>query len=332
MAYFTKEFLLSSEPLNLFLLSTGFHYYFAEKLIDHLQLNNVVFAMYQPREYIEERAAEKHTVIYTDGADLATRFSKRLGKFFFARKVFKELELSNKTVHVFSPYYNDNFVNFLRGLLYKHGVAADYSIIPDGAALMRPRPLPKSNLSLIEAVFFGMSGVPPVDHQHKTGSYSDFIKTIYHFPVKKIYAPEDKVIIIEYAASDKKNNGEILVLGGLQNMTSDFVLKARQMADGYPVKFRMHPKNRNGLQYIQQHCPDWEELQLPMKVTLEEYMIEKPFYKIIGSYSSALVFNHLFISSSQSEFLIEKEDDDEDWHRSADACGIAVTFVQGQDN
>lgn len=318
---------MSRETINLFLLSTGFHYYYSECLVENLGLENVVYAMYQPRENIQVRAAVKHSVIYTDGSDITTRISKKLGKFAFARRVFKELDLKSKKIKVYSPYYNDNFVNFLRGLLYKQGVDVEYSVIPDGAALMRPRPLPCSNLSRLESLCFGMSDVPPVSFQHKTGSYSEFIKTVYHFPAEDIYAPAEKVKIIPLQASDKAHNGEVLVLGGLMNMTRDFVLKARELTEGYSVKFRMHPKNRKGLEYIEELSPEWEELALPQGVTLEEYMSDNPFYKLVGSYSSALVFNHLFITASRSEFLLDKNDDDEDWHSTANSCGISVIYV-----
>ena len=129
-------------------------------------------------------------------------------------------------------------------------------------------------------------------------------------------------------ASDKAHNSEVLVLGGLTNMTKEFVLTAKTMSDNYKVKFRMHPKNRNGLEYIKKYAPEWSELILPEKITLEEYMIEQPFFKLIGSYSTALVFNHLFISSSRSEFLLDKADDDKNWHGSAIACGIPVSYCQ----
>ena len=42
--------------VNLFVLSTGFQYYFSTLLIEHLGLTDVAYAMYQPREGIERRA------------------------------------------------------------------------------------------------------------------------------------------------------------------------------------------------------------------------------------------------------------------------------------
>lgn len=328
---------MPKESINLFILSTGFHYYYSELLIERLGLENVFYAMYQPREYIQDRAAVRHTVLHTDGSGIYSKISRKLDKLLFARKVFKEFNLKNKDINFYSPYYNDNCVNFLRAILYSNEVNTEYSIIPDGAALMRPKPFPNNQLSFIELFlfgkvkiplvnFFGTSRIPATDFQHKTGSYSGFIKTIYHFPAKDIYAPEEKIEIIPMQASDKENNGEVLVLGGLTRMTKEFVLKVKTMSEGYKVKFRMHPKNRNGLEYIRQYAPDWTELILPEKITLEEYMIEYPFYKLIGAYSSALVFNHLFISNSRSEFLLDEADDDENWHGSAISCGIPVTY------
>ena len=313
--------------MHLFLLSTGFHYYFSERLIEELGLDNVCYAMYQPREYIEARAAAKYPVIYTDGSDMASRFGKKLGKYFFARKVFRDFDLKNRKLKIYSPYFNDNFVNFLRGLIYKSGVEVEYFLIPDGAALMRPLPLKEANLTSLELFIAGMASVPAVDIRHKTGSYSDFIKTVYHFPAKQIQAPANKLEIIAPKTSARQHNNEILILGGLQDMTVDFVLKAKAMSEGYKVKYRMHPKNRNGLQHILKYAPDWEELLLPPRLTLEEYMIDKPFYQLIGSYSSALVFNHLFIAASSSVFLLDEKDDNPDWHATADSCGIAVMYT-----
>ena len=63
--------------VNLFVLSTGFQYYFSTLLIEHLGLADVAYAMYQPREGIERRAAAGHPVVFADASDTATRL---LGK------------------------------------------------------------------------------------------------------------------------------------------------------------------------------------------------------------------------------------------------------------
>ena len=48
---------------------------------------------------------------------------------------------------------------------------------------------------------------------------------------------------------------------------------------------------------------------------------------MIGYYSSAVMFNHLFVSNSRSEFIVEAASEDPDYHATADACGIPVTIV-----
>ena len=56
----------AAAEVNLFVLSTGFQYYFSTLLIEHLGLTDVAYAMYQPREGIERRAAAGHPVVYAD--------------------------------------------------------------------------------------------------------------------------------------------------------------------------------------------------------------------------------------------------------------------------
>ena len=66
--------------VNLFVLSTGFQYYFSTLLIEHLGLTDVAYAMYQPREGIERRAAAAHPVVFADANDALTRaFGKKIG-------------------------------------------------------------------------------------------------------------------------------------------------------------------------------------------------------------------------------------------------------------
>jgi hypothetical protein len=48
---------------------------------------------------------------------------------------------------------------------------------------------------------------------------------------------------------------------------------------------------------------------------------------VIGPYSSAVVFNHLLVPASHSEFIVERAKEDPDYHATADACGIPVTLV-----
>ena len=64
--------------VNLFVLSTGFQYYFSTLLIEHLGLADVAYAMYQPREGIERRAAVAHPVVFA-ARGLDTHFTSILG-------------------------------------------------------------------------------------------------------------------------------------------------------------------------------------------------------------------------------------------------------------
>ncbi len=312
---------------HLFLLSTGFHYYFSELLIAHLQLENVAYAMYQPREGIQHRAGAKYPVVFTDGSDLATRLSKKIGKLVFASRVFKELELAGKTLKVYSPYYNETFVDRLRDLISRQGGEVEYNMIPDGAALLRHLPKQQKSGGLRMRWTRRIYQAPSSDFKHKSGSYSDFLHTVYHFPAKNIYAAQEKIEIVPFQPSDKTHNGEILIIGGLRGISREFVLKAKQLTSGYTVKYRMHPKNRNGLEYILKEAPQWQELSIPDGSTLEEYLLSTPYYKVIGYYSSALMFNDLFVAASQTAFLLEAASEDKDWHETADACGISVTLV-----
>ena len=83
--------------------------------------------------------------------------------------------------------------------------------------------------------------------------------------------------------------------------------------------------NRNGEEFIREEAPEWEELKLA--TGLEEHLLDHPYHAVIGHYSSAVVFNHLFVSDSRSEFIVERGRDDADYHMTADACGIPVALV-----
>ena len=48
---------------------------------------------------------------------------------------------------------------------------------------------------------------------------------------------------------------------------------------------------------------------------------------VIGHYSSAVVFNHLFVTASRSEFVVDAASEDHDYHQTAEACGIPVTVL-----
>ena len=113
--------------VNLFVLSTGFQYYFSTLLIEHLGLEQVSYAMYQPREGIERRAALRYPVVHVDASDPLTRlFGKKAGKRRFAHRVFGELGLRGQQVRVFCPYYNESFVYALqrRAAAHERGLRA----------------------------------------------------------------------------------------------------------------------------------------------------------------------------------------------------------------
>jgi hypothetical protein len=311
--------------INLFVLNTGFHYYFSTILIDYLKLDNVAYAMYQPREGIEKRAAKKYPVAFADSNDAITRrFGKKAGKWFFAARAFRTLKLNDQRVRMFAPYYNESFVYALRRHIEKDSASVEYNMIPDGAALLRPLP-GKPRGSAASGPRRLLYGVEPASTQHKSGSYSPFIHTIYHFAAKTIHADAAKLHIVPVPQPQRSHNGEVLVLGGLRGITREFVLEARNRAQGHPVKFRMHPKVRRGIEYIAADAPEWQELKL--EGILEEHLLANPYWRVIGYYSSAVVFNHLFVGSSVSEFIVDAANEDPIYHATADACGIPVTVV-----
>jgi len=168
-------------------------------------------------------------------------------------------------------------------------------------------------------------GVEPADVRHKSGSYSPFLAHVYHFAAKRIYTDPAKLVIVPLRESAVPPSPEVLVLGGLGGVSREFVLAAREKALGHPVRFRLHPKNRRGTEHIAAEAPDWVELQIAG--VLEEHLVEHPYCKVIGYYSSAVMFNHLFIGNSHSEFVVDAAREDPDYHATADACGIPVTVV-----
>ena len=133
------------------------------------------------------------------------------------------------------------------------------------------------------------------------------------------------MVIVPLARSQQPPFDEVLVLGGLRGISESFVLSAKEKSLGYPVKFRMHPKNRRGIEFIAAHAPDWVELEL--SGILEEHLLAHPYRLVIGYYSSAVMFNQLFIGNSRSEFIVDATSEDPDYHVTADSCGIPVTLV-----
>ncbi|MBK7168482.1 MAG: hypothetical protein IPH83_04350 [Gammaproteobacteria bacterium] len=312
--------------VNLFVLSTGFQYYFSTLLIEHLGLEQVSYAMYQPREGIERRAALRYPVVHVDASDPLTRlFGKKAGKRRFAHRVFGELGLRGQQVRVFCPYYNESFVYALRKLLERNCPSVEYNMIPDGAALLRQLPGVAKGRRVPAWLFRLFIGVEPASTRHKSGSYSPFLDRIYHFEARTIHADPQKVVIVPLARSQQPPFDEVLVLGGLRGISEAFVLAAREKSFGQPVKFRMHPKNRRGIEFIATHAPDWIELEL--SGILEEHLLAHPYRLVIGYYSSAVMFNQLFIGNSRSEFIVDADSEDPDYHVTADACGIPVTLV-----
>lgn len=311
---------------NVFVVSTGFHYYFATLLIDHLGLQDVAYVMFEPREDIECRASARYRVVWAGADDRVARLvGKKAGKWWLARRAFAELELAGKDVVLFSPSYNDTLVYALRRRIEHRCASFEYNLTPDGAAMLRPIPGKGKGDRLPAWLARLLYDVEPADTRHKHGTYSPFISHVYHFAAKKIYTNTEKVVIVPVRQSAQPASDEILVLGGLYGISREFVLAAKERAAGRPVKFRMHPKNRNGEEFIGAEAPEWMELKLDGG--LEEHLLDRPYHAVMGYYSSAVVFNHLFVSSSRSEFIVERGRDDPDYHATADACGIAVTLV-----
>lgn len=314
---------MSQEMLHLFYIRSGFEYFFSTVLIEHLGLKRVVFVLSEPREGIEKRAAEDYSVIYTKGGFVARTFGKKAGKLAFARRVFKELDLAGKRVALYSPAFNETFLDALRSRMDRKCAETRYVLLPDGAALLRHLPRKEENPYAFIKLIRKLYGIEPVDHRHTSGSYSDFIDKIYHYPAEKIYADAEKVEIVPVPTSDNRHSNEILIIGGLQGISKEFVDEARRISDGSVVRYRMHPRNRSGEEFILEQGPDWQELALDG--ALEEHLLEHPYRLVLGAYSTSLMFNHLFVSDSQSQFIIDAENEDPDWQATAEACGIPVT-------
>jgi len=177
---------MSQEMLHLFYIRSGFEYFFSTVLIEHLGLKRVVFVLSEPREGIEKRAAEDYSVIYTKGGFVARTFGKKAGKLAFARRVFKELDLAGKRVALYSPAFNETFLDALRSQMDRKCAETRYVLLPDGAALLRHLPRKEENPYAFIKLVRKLYGVEPVDHRHTSGSYSNFIDKIYHYPAKKI--------------------------------------------------------------------------------------------------------------------------------------------------
>lgn len=309
--------------LHLFYIRSGFEYFFSTVLIEHLGLQDVVFVLSEPREGIEKRAAEDYSVIYTKNGFIARVFGKKAGKLAFARRVFRELDLAGKRVALYSVGFNETFQDALRSRMERKCAETRYVLLPDGAALLRHLPRKEENPYAFIKLVRKLYSIEPVDPRHTSGSYSSFIDKIYHFPAEKIYADPDKVEIVPVPTSDNRHSNEILIIGGLQGISKEFVAEAQRISDGSVVRYRMHPRNRSGEEFILEQGPDWQELEL--EGALEEHLLQHPYRLVLGAYSTALMFNHLFVTDSQSHFIIDAENEDPDWQATAEACGIPVT-------
>ena len=313
------------ETVNLFYVRSGFEYFFATALIDHLDLDQVVFVLNEPREGIENRIAERFRTIHTKDGFARRFFGKKVGKLVFVKRVFEELALAGKNVNLFSPVFNETFIDGLRNRIEQACPKIGYFLTPDGAALLRHLPRRPERRFAIVSLIERTYRIVPADRRHTSGSYSGFLSRIYHYPAKRIYAPAEKIEIIPVPVSDKHHNGEILVIGGLDGISRAFVGEARRIAGDARVRYRMHPRNRSGEEFIHEIGGDWTELEI--EGVLEEHLLDSPYRLVLGSYSTSLMFNHLFVSNSESRFLVDRERDDPDWHATADACGIPVSML-----
>lgn len=316
---------MSQEMLHLFYIRSGFGYFFSTALIEHLGLKRVIFVMSEPREGIEVSAAERYSAIFTKGSWVARAFGKKAGKLVFARRVFRELELAGKRVTFYTPGFNETFVDAFRSRLDRSCAETRYVLLPDGAALLRHLPRKEENPYAFIKLLRKLYKIEPVDQRHTSGSYSPFLDKIYHYPAKQIFADPEKLEIVPVPTSDNRHNNEVLVLGGLRGMTREFVAEAQRVSGDSVVRYRMHPRNRNGEEFISELGLEWEELSLDG--ALEEHLLEHPYRLVLGSYSTALMFNHLFVSDSESTFLIDAENQDPDWEATADSCGIPVIQI-----
>jgi hypothetical protein len=281
--------------------------------------------MNEPREGIETRVTERFSAIHTKNGLLRRILGKKAGKLAFVRRVFNELELAGKRIRLYSPCYNETFIDGLRDRMERHCKEVRYFLIPDGAALLRHLPRKKeSPIALIKLIEMSYQ-IETADSRHTSGSYSDFIDKIYHYPAKQFFADSEKIEIVPVPTSDKRHSDEVLVIGGLQGISKEFVEEALRISDGSTVRYRMHPRNRSGEEFIREQGRDWQELSI--EGTLEEHLLEHPYRLVIGPYSTALMFNHLFVSDSESRFLIDADNEDTDWQETAEACEIPVIRI-----
>lgn len=313
------------DRLHVFYLRSGFEYFFVLQLIEQLALDRVLLLMHQPRESIERRASRKFRVLYTKDDVWLRRFGKKTSKLVFALRAFREAGLRGQHVRFYSPVYNETCVYALRELMERFSASVSYAMIPDGAALLRhlPRPAKERRVRWLERLYRAEAA----DERHSSGVHSRFLDTIYHYPAEGIHGDPDKIEIVRVPTSDRGDNGHVFVVGGLGGLTEPFVRGALEVAGDLPVRFRMHPRNRTGFEIIRELAPHWEELA-SLEGSFEEHLLESPYRRVLGPYSTALMFNHLFVAASESCFLVDEAGEDPDWRQAASACGIPIIDLE----
>ena len=316
---------MNQDMLHLFYIRSGFEYFFSTVLIEHLGLVDVVFIMAEPREGIETRVAERFATMHTKNSLVMRAFGKGAAKLLLVRRVFKELDLAGKRISLYSPVYIETFIKGLRNRMERECSEVHYFLTPDGAALLRHLPRKKEDPYTLIRLFERLYQIEAADVRHTSGAYSTFIEKVYHYPAKQIFADPEKVEIVPVPTSDKHHSNEVLVIGGLQGISKEFVDEALRISNGSTVRYRMHPRNRSGEEFILERGRGWQELSI--EGSLEEHLLERPYRLVVGPYSTALMFNHLFVSDSESRFVIDAENEDVDWQETAEACGIPVIRI-----
>ncbi len=282
--------------------------------------------MWRPRDGIEKRAAKHYKVFCAnDKTRLAKCHGNNTIKSSLCRKVVKALKLQHKSVKIYACIYTNSIVSWLNYYLAKNNNTISYNLYPDGAALLRPQANVHCRISLRLKWLSQWSNIPLPHQQNYQHGYSPFLDAIYHFPAQPIFADPHKLVIIPISESTAPANGKILIIGSLQGMSLTFVQTVKQQINGQAVYYRMHPRNHSGEQFIIKHAPNWQKLELD--TTLEEHLLSNSYTQVIGAYSSAIVFNHLFVNNSQSRFFVDEDKNDSHYHAVAKACGIPVTVL-----
>lgn len=321
---------------HVFVISTGFHYYFSTLLIEHLNLENVFYVLWRPRENIDEDAKKNHQVILRKKQGMVKVLPQVIDQLAFSFEVANTICKHAKQIKFYTANYSSSqpLVEMMRWQFQIKRADITYYLIPDAAALLSDKPLSRRSKkrrerSWLVKVLNIFSTIEPINPRQQHGSYSKFLNKIYHFPAKKIFADQSKLEIIPIKKVNHLHNNTILIVGGAHGVTKSFVTEAKKLTEGLKVHYRLHPKRwkakgRGGERFIFSGAPDWEELNIDE--TLEEHFLKTTYCKVIGHYSSAVLFNQLFVGNSESIFLIEKAWEDHDFHATADSYGIPVVL------